>query len=580
MLCRAAFLPLAVCLSSLPAVAAPKASMVMDARTGAIYAEYNADERLHPASLTKMMTLYIAFEAVERGEIDMDTPIRISRAAASEIPSKLGLAAGQTIALRYLVRGAAVKSANDAATAIAEGISGSEAAFADRMNRTARALGMTRTHFENAHGLTEPGHLSTARDMTILGLRLVHDYPQYFNLFSRLTADAGITEVRHTNRRFLTGYPGADGIKTGYTQAAGYNLVASAQRGQERIIATVMGSSSVSERTEAASRLMDQGFAAAPSILPIAQLGAPDYSGAVSRSPRPKARPESIQRLAEIARSQEAFSYAEMMRRRRAALGQADPAPVAEPAPVPTIHRGRFAPVVIPRPGTGRFVTAGTTPPSESQILAAATATVSELRAMAGFPVQEIRSSDADRTDPMPVEQPVQIDRMELSEFDRAVAGGTEIPMSVPEAAKSASPFAPNPIGTFSPVAHPRAGTHVDRPVLAPNVQAALARNPAPQATTAVDPSIFNISDLERPPLDVPPGSIFERAPAAMLPGALIPSSPSATPAEDDATNEVRRSAPASETSLPAIDEQAAPPAAIPEDAVDPARPEPIKLPW
>src|SRR6056297_1474208 len=173
---------------STPARAAPYAAMVVDARTGEVLHSRNADTRLHPASLTKMMTLYIAFEAVQNGELSMDTVVTVSRNAAAEPPSELGLRTGQKIKLRYLVRAAAVKSANDAATAIGEAISGSEAAFARRMNRTAKALGMTRTTFKNAHGLTESGHLSTARDMTILGRHVRFDYPMYYNLFSRQAA--------------------------------------------------------------------------------------------------------------------------------------------------------------------------------------------------------------------------------------------------------------------------------------------------------------------------------------------------------------------------------------------------------
>ena len=138
----------------LSAMAAPYAAYVIDARTGKVLHARNSDTRLHPASLTKMMTLYIAFEAIKRGEISLDTKVTISSKAASEPPSKLGLRPGQKIALRYLIRGAAVKSANDAATAIGEAISGSEAKFARRMNRTAAALGMTRTTFKNMHGLT------------------------------------------------------------------------------------------------------------------------------------------------------------------------------------------------------------------------------------------------------------------------------------------------------------------------------------------------------------------------------------------------------------------------------------------
>ncbi len=260
-------------------IAAPYAAMVIDARTGEVLHSRNADTRLHPASLTKMMTLYIAFEAVRNGEITLDTPVRITKKAAAEPPSKLGLRAGQTIAFRYLIRAAAVKSANDAATAIGITLSGSEAAFARRMTRTAKAMGMSRTTFKNAHGLTESGHLSTARDMTTLGRHLLYDYPQYYNLFSRQSTHAGIKTVPNTNRRLLAAYRGADGIKTGYTRAAGFNLVASAKRKDERIIATVFGGKSGASRNARVAELLDMGFRRAPSRAPIRKPSRPSYAG-------------------------------------------------------------------------------------------------------------------------------------------------------------------------------------------------------------------------------------------------------------------------------------------------------------
>ena len=275
--------------------AAPYAAMVIDARSGEVLHSRNADTRLHPASLTKMMTLYVAFEAVARGEISLDTKVKITRFAASEPPSKLGLKPGQRIALRYLIRAAAVKSGNDAATAIGEAIEGSEAAFARRMNRTANALGMTRTTFKNAHGLTEAGHLSTARDMTTLGRRLFYDYPEYYNLFSRRTTHAGVREVANTNRRLLAAYRGADGIKTGYTRAAGFNLVASAERGGERIIATVFGGTSTAARNKRVAELLDMGFARAPSRVAVVKPPKPVYGTAaavsLTQSPWPSINP-------------------------------------------------------------------------------------------------------------------------------------------------------------------------------------------------------------------------------------------------------------------------------------------------
>jgi D-alanyl-D-alanine carboxypeptidase len=290
------------------ALAAPYAALVMDARSGEVIHSRNADTRLHPASLTKMMTLYVAFEAIENGEISLDTRVRISRKAAAEPPSKLGLREGQQIALRHLIRAAAIKSANDAATAIGEAIEGSEAAFARRMNRTAQALGMTRTTFKNMHGLTQEGHLSTARDMTILGRHLFYDYPQYYNLFSRMTTDAGVAEVANTNRRFLSAYRGADGIKTGYTRAAGFNLTASAERGGVRIIATVFGGASTPARNARMAELLDIGFAGAPARVAVRAPAKPPYlgrigsaaevavasAGAVARSPRPAPRPAGL----------------------------------------------------------------------------------------------------------------------------------------------------------------------------------------------------------------------------------------------------------------------------------------------
>lgn len=244
--------------------AAPFAAYVIDARTGQPIYKQNESTRLHPASLTKMMTLYMAFTAIERGQVRLDSQFPVSTNAASEPPSKLGLRAGQRIELRYLIRAAAIKSANDAATAIGEGLAGSEPAFAQQMTQMARALGMTNTNFRNAHGLTQEGHYSTAHDMTILGRRLFYDFPQYYNIFSRRSADAGIAQVASTNKRFLDSYQGADGIKTGYTRAAGFNLTASAQRGNKRLIATVFGGTSTAQRNQVMAQLLDSGFTRVP----------------------------------------------------------------------------------------------------------------------------------------------------------------------------------------------------------------------------------------------------------------------------------------------------------------------------
>lgn len=293
--------------------AAPYAAFVMDARTGqTLYAE-NADARLHPASLTKMMTLYIAFQEIEKGNLSLDSVVTVTPYAASQPPSRLGLKAGQKIQMRYLIRAAAIKSANDAAAAIGDHISGNQQAFAKRMTKTARAMGMKNTTFKNANGLTQDGHLSSAHDMTILGRHVIYDFPQYYNLFSRRTADAGIAEVQNTNRRFLDAYAGADGIKTGYTVAAGFNLTASAERDGKRIVASVFGGKSTAHRNAKMAELLDLGFRKAgtgaaqePETALIADAGTVEADDGneeggtaktvrvvmtVSASPRPKANP-------------------------------------------------------------------------------------------------------------------------------------------------------------------------------------------------------------------------------------------------------------------------------------------------
>jgi D-alanyl-D-alanine carboxypeptidase len=276
----AALTLIAACSGPQESRAAPYAAFVMDARTGETLYSENATTRLHPASLTKMMTLYIAFEEIERGNLSLDTMITVSKNAAAQPPSRLGLKAGQKIQLRYLIRAAAVKSANDAAQAIGDHIGGNQEKFAARMTRTAKAIGMKNTTFKNANGLTAKGHLSTAQDMSVLGRHLFYDFPQYYNIFSRRTTDAGMAEVANTNRRFLDAYKGADGIKTGYTEPAGFNLTASAERDGVRIIATVFGGKSTPDRNAKVSDLLDLGFRKAPSNANEAPPATPQYQNA------------------------------------------------------------------------------------------------------------------------------------------------------------------------------------------------------------------------------------------------------------------------------------------------------------
>ena len=244
------------------AEAAPKASLVMDLRNGKVLYARSADRKLHPASLTKMMTLYLTFKAVRDGRLRLDQKVRVSRHAARQPASKLYLKAGQRVSIRSLIRATAIKSANDAAMVLAEAIGGSQKNFGRIMTREAKRLGMTNTRFKNPHGLTQSGHYSTARDMAKLGRHLFFDFPQYYNIFKRRSDTAAGKRVYNTNR-LLSTYPGADGIKTGYTRAAGYNLAASAHRGSKRILAVQFGANSSADRARRVARLLDIGFSRA-----------------------------------------------------------------------------------------------------------------------------------------------------------------------------------------------------------------------------------------------------------------------------------------------------------------------------
>ena len=248
------------------------AYIVADARDGNIINSHNSRQIVHPASLTKMMTLYLAFDAIRYGRLKLDQKVIISKNAASEPPSKFWYKTGQRVSIRYLIRASAIRSANDAATALGEAISGSEKKFISDMNLAAKKMGMNSTKFKNAHGLTEIGHYSTAKDMLILARRLMLDYPEYFNIFSRLETYASGKKIRNTNYKFLRQYKGASGIKTGYTNAAGHNLAASAKRGEKQLIGILIGTSSSSERAKKMIGLFDKAFKTVPKRKKINRL--------------------------------------------------------------------------------------------------------------------------------------------------------------------------------------------------------------------------------------------------------------------------------------------------------------------
>lgn len=270
-------------MASVP-VLASQAQILVDASSRAVLLAKNADMPIRPASLTKMMTLYLTFEALGRGTLSWDERIAVSRAAAGTVPYKLDVPAGGTETVREAVNGIIVLSANDAAIALAERLGGSEARFAGMMTAKARQLKMTDTTFRNATGLTAEGQLTTARDMAVLGLALMQHFPRQFSLFSMKTTQ--FRGKRLTGHNYMLDlYPGVDGIKTGYTSASGYNVVTSVKRGNRHYVGVAMGYPTDKARDQAMVRLFEDKFggrsSGGRSDPPAAATGKPALGGAV-----------------------------------------------------------------------------------------------------------------------------------------------------------------------------------------------------------------------------------------------------------------------------------------------------------
>ncbi len=234
-------------------------SIMIDAGNGDIMYKMNADELRYPASLTKLMTLYITFNALENNHIKLTDKLNVSRVAAGRSPSRLGVRAGQTITVKDAIMAVIVKSANDCATVLAEHFADSEADFAVLMTQTAHKLGMKNTTFKNASGLPNSKQKTTAHDMAVLAMAVYHHFPQYYSWFSAKSFTyKGQKIYGHNN--ILKTFNGADGMKTGYTAASGYNIVTSAKRDGKRVIAVTMGHDDVKDRDRKVAKMMDSGL--------------------------------------------------------------------------------------------------------------------------------------------------------------------------------------------------------------------------------------------------------------------------------------------------------------------------------
>ena len=235
------------------------ASLVLDAQSGQVLHDASAYETRHPASLTKVMTLYMTFEAIEQGRLRMDQRLPVSGWASIQSPTKLDLKEGDTVPVRDLIFGLITKSANDASVVLAEAIAGDEDVFAQRMTQRARQLGMNATTFRNASGLPNDQQVTSAHDMAVMAMAVMRDFPTYYPLFA--TQEFSYAGRVHTNHnRMLGWYGGAEGLKTGYTNASGFNLIMVAKRDGRRLIGVVMGGDSAQSRDNHMAELMDKGF--------------------------------------------------------------------------------------------------------------------------------------------------------------------------------------------------------------------------------------------------------------------------------------------------------------------------------
>ncbi len=310
-------------ISSAPAHANSKyAAYVIHADTGDVLFDRYSTARRYPASLTKMMTLYLLFEELDAGNLTLQSKLKVSSRAAGQPPSKLGLKAGATISVETAIEALVVKSANDVAAVVAEHISGSEWRFAKKMTTTARQLGMTRTRFRNASGLPNSKQVTTARDMAVLGQRVVQDFPQYYHYFSAKSFTWGGRTYASHNRLVKT-YNGADGIKTGYTRRSGFNLVTTAVNGDNRLIGVVLGGRTSRSRDRHMRDILNKAFT---SIKRKPALVAALYR----KKPAPRIKPTLLAKLEQDAN--DAAVKKDQLRREIMTAALIQPTPATPPA--------------------------------------------------------------------------------------------------------------------------------------------------------------------------------------------------------------------------------------------------------
>lgn len=424
------------------------AAIVVDTATGKVLYQVNPDAARYPASLTKMMTLYVLFEELDRGRFKLSTPLRVSALAQRQSPTKLGLRAGETITVEDAIKGLITRSANDAAAVIAENVAGSVPAFAERMTRTARAIGMTNSRFRNANGLPDPGQYTSARDMMKLGVALQVRFPQYYPLFSiRSYTFRGRTIGNHNN--LLGRINGVDGIKTGYVNASGFNLVTSVKRDGRKIVAVVMGGKTAAQRDAHMVQLINTYLPKASRArgydddLVADAMNAPKVAAASAAAPAEPARLLAASTLP---------PHPAPVPRPIAADAAADPAPdpamitasVAPVAPLPPVAPDVSAPAEVAEAPAARIVPPAPAPAPEPVSLATATLPASLANARLPSSAAEAFADigPAPQGDPM-ADLVARVDAHSRKTAKRGVEVASATPANVMTDAPAAQPEAP-----------------------------------------------------------------------------------------------------------------------------------------
>ena len=503
-----------------PSHAAPYADIVVDANSGTVLHSTNPDAPRHPASLTKIMTLYLLFEQLEAGKLKLDSPLQVSKEAAGQMPTKLGLKPGSTLAVEDAIKGMVTRSANDAAVVVAEAIAGDEDAFAKLMTRKAQALGMSRTIYKNASGLPDSGQITTARDQSTLGRAVQERFPRYYKYFSIRTFVFRGQSIGNHNH-LLGRVEGVDGIKTGYVNASGFNLVTSVHRGNRYLVAVVMGGSSAGSRDAKMRDLISDKIAQASvkRTAPMVAEGSPPPEARpepkavakVETAPEPKvavkveAKPEP--KVAAKTEANKTEAKPEPKAEARFAVASAvslpvrlNSAPAAQADPAATTRTESMAAAAQPRTAAGSTdpirpvlvktlsVKAGTTA-SLAPMQVSATAPTEPAPVRAAAPVAASAPVVAVKPEPAPQPAPVVVAAAKPepapAPFPPPIAAKIEAPL--PALVTASKPDVPAPALSFAPIAakaEPAAA-----PVAAPARVAAAEPAPAPtRAAPAAKP--------------------------------------------------------------------------------------------